>query len=239
MNGDRTVNITLKCGGEVVNIPVIPAKIIVEFGNSTPKTVDIWQKGEVDFNNGKDLDGLSWSSFFPARYDPSYCRFTNIPTPTSYRDKLNSWKNAGKVIQVICPAFNINRSMKIKTFQGEYKGQDADFYYDLEFKEYVKLPQVKVEAKKYIVVKKRDPVPVKKPAAAAKKKNTAINKGDKVRFKGGPVYLSSDAANPRVHRGAANCNCTIKNSNRHPYHLIHYSGDMVYGWVNASDCEKI
>lgn len=20
---------------------------------------------------------------------------------------------------------------------------------------------------------------------------------------------------------------------------IHYSGDMVYGWVNASDCEKI
>lgn len=32
---------------------------------------------------------------------------------------------------------------------------------------------------------------------------------------------------------------TIVNSNKHPYHLIHYSGAMVYGWVNASDCEKI
>lgn len=37
----------------------------------------------------------------------------------------------------------------------------------------------------------------------------------------------------------AKCNCTIVNSNKHPYHLIHYSGAMVYGWVNASDCEKI
>ena len=71
------------------------------------------------------------------------------------------------------------------------------------------------------------------------KKKTAIKKGDKVQFKGGPVYISSDASRPTVTRGKAKCNCTIVNSNKHPYHLIHYSGAMVYGWVNASDCEKI
>lgn len=236
MKGDIAVNITIKAGSDSLNIPVIPSKVSLLFGNSTPKTVDIWQLGEVDFNNGKELDGLGWSSFFPARYDPSYCRFSNIPTPTTYRDKLEGWKKTGTVVQVICPAYDINRSMKIKTFQGEYKGQEADFYYNLEFKEYVKLPQVKVEAKKYIVVEKRDPVPVSKPSSGNK---TAIKKGDKVRFKGGPVYVSSDASRPAANRGRADCNCTIVNSNKHPYHLIHYSGDIVYGWVNASDCEKI
>lgn len=143
------------------------------------------------------------------------------------------------MVQVIIPAMNINRSMKIKTFQGDYEGQELDYYYDLEFKEYVKLPQVKVKAKKYITVKKRDPKPVSKPSTSKNKKKTAIKKGDKVQFKGGPVYISSDASRSTVTRGKAKCNCTIVNSNKHPYHLIHYSGAMVYGWVNASDCEKI
>lgn len=237
MKGDKVVNITLNGGGVTINIPVIPPKVTVAYGNSTPKTVDIWGKGEVDFNNGKDLDGLSWSSFFPSRYDPSYCTYKNLKAVNWYRDKLESWKNSGTVIQVIIPAMNINKKMKIRTFQGDYEGQDLDFYYDIAFKEYVTLPQVKVEAKKYIVVKKRDPKPVARPSTGGGK--PAIKKGDKVRFKGGPVYLSSDAGKPRVHRGAAKCNCTIVNSNKHPYHLIYYSGDMVYGWVNASDCEKI
>ena len=74
---------------------------------------------------------------------------------------------------------------------------------------------------------------------ATVQKHARLNKGDKVQFKGGPVYISSDASRPAVTRGKAKCNCTIVNSNKHPYHLIHYSGDMVYGWVNASDCEKI
>ena len=98
---------------------------------------------------------------------------------------------------------------------------------------------MKVQAKKYITVKKRDPKPVSKPSTSKNKKKTAIKKGDKVQFKGGPVYISSDASSPAVTRGKAKCNCTIVNSNKHPYHLIHYSGAMVYGWVNASDCEKI
>ena len=241
MKGDQTVNITLKGGGTTLNIPVIPPKVNVSDGSSTPKTVNIWGKGEVDFNNGKNLDGLSWSSFFPSRYDASYCCYSNLKTVKWYIDILNNWKNSGTVIQVIIPAMNINRSMKIKTFQGDYEGQELDYYYDLEFKEYVKLPQVKVQAKKYITVKKRDPKPVSKPSTSSnnKKKKTAIKKGDKVQFKGGPVYISSDASKPAVKRGTAKCKCTIVNSNKHPYHLIYYSGDKVYGWVNASDCEKI
>ena len=59
MKGDKTVNITIKGGGVILNIPVIPSKVNVSDGSSTPKTVTIWRKGEVDFNDGKSLDGLS------------------------------------------------------------------------------------------------------------------------------------------------------------------------------------
>lgn len=240
MTGDKKVNITIKGGGVTLNLPVIPAKVEVSDGSSTPKTVNVWGKGEVDFNNGKDLDGLGWSSFFPSRYDASYCSSKKLKSVSWYKDTINKWKNKGTVVQVIIPAMDINRKMKVQTFQGSYEGQELDYYYEIEFKEYVKLPQVKVKSNKCITVEKRDPQPVKTKATDSKSgENVAIKKGDKVHFKGGPVYVSSDAAKPAAQRKEADCNCTIVNSNAHPYCLTHYSGDMVCGWVNASDCEKI
>lgn len=64
-----------------------------------------------------------------------------------------------------------------------------------------------------------------------------VKVGNIVQFKGGPVYISSMAADPTVTRGASKCKCTIVNSNAHPYHLISQDGQRVYGWVNASDVE--
>lgn len=64
-----------------------------------------------------------------------------------------------------------------------------------------------------------------------------IKVGTICQFKGGPVYISSMAAEPTVTRGASKCKCTIVNTNAHPYHLISQDGARVYGWVNASDVE--
>lgn len=64
-----------------------------------------------------------------------------------------------------------------------------------------------------------------------------VKVGNIVQFKGGPVYISSMAAEQTVTRGASKCKCTIANSNAHPYHLISQDGAKVYGWVNASDVE--
>ena len=44
MKGDKTVNITIKGGGVTLNIPVIPSKVNVSDGSSTPKTVTITVK---------------------------------------------------------------------------------------------------------------------------------------------------------------------------------------------------
>lgn len=68
-------------------------------------------------------------------------------------------------------------------------------------------------------------------------KKGEVKVGNIVQFKGGPVYISSSAAEPTVTRGASKCKCTIANSNAHPYHLISQDGKKVYGWVNAEDVE--
>lgn len=68
-------------------------------------------------------------------------------------------------------------------------------------------------------------------------KKGEVKVGNIVQFKGGPVYISSSAAEPTVTRGASKCKRTIANSNAHPYHLISQDGKKVYGWVNAEDVE--
>lgn len=68
-------------------------------------------------------------------------------------------------------------------------------------------------------------------------KKGEVKVGNIVKFKGGPVYISSSAAEPTVTRGASKCKCTIVGSGAHPYHLISQDGKKVYGWVNAEDVE--
>lgn len=59
-------------------------------------------------------------------------------------------------------------------------------------------------------------------------------------FKGGSVYVSSDAKNPAATRGRSTCKITIINSRSwavHQYHLISQDGKKVYGWVDLDKIE--
>lgn len=53
-------------------LPVVPSMIKYTDGTATPVSVNILDLGKVEFSNGVDLDSLSWSCFFPTRYDPAY-----------------------------------------------------------------------------------------------------------------------------------------------------------------------
>ena len=64
------VDITIKApDGAYVTIPVVPEEITYDDGSGTPTTVSVLNIGNIDFYNGVELDTLSFSSFFPARYD--------------------------------------------------------------------------------------------------------------------------------------------------------------------------
>ncbi len=61
-------------------------------------------------------------------------------------------------------------------------------------------------------------------------------------FKGGPVYVSSDAGTPAAQRGRSTCKITIINTRnwaKHGYHLISQDGKNVYGWVDKSNIEGV
>lgn len=72
------------------------------------------------------------------------------------------------------------------------------------------------------------------------KKETVIKVGSIVVFKGGNVYVSSDAKKVAAKRGRSTCKVTIiskKSWSVHQYHLISTDGGKVYGWVDKSNIE--
>ena len=92
-----------------------------------------------------------------------------------------------------------------------------------------------------------NPAYVKKAATTKKQVNAKVNKPDLrvggiVVFKGGNVYVSSDAKKPAAKRGRSTCKITIINTRSwgiHAYHLISTDGKKVYGWVDKSNIEAL
>ena len=75
-----------------------------------------------------------------------------------------------------------------------------------------------------------------------KKENPDLSVGSIVVFKGGSVYVSSDATKAAATRGRSTCKITIINTrswSKHSYHLISTDGGMVYGWVDKSNIEGV
>lgn len=75
-----------------------------------------------------------------------------------------------------------------------------------------------------------------------KKTNPDLSVGAIVVFKGGPVYVSSDATKPAAKRGRSTCKITIINErswSKHSYHLISTDGGRVYGWVDKENIEGV
>ncbi len=72
------------------------------------------------------------------------------------------------------------------------------------------------------------------------KKNAS--EGDTVTFKGGYVYVASDAKKPASKRGQSTCKLTKISTlagATHIYHLISTDGKGVYGWVDAANVSGV
>lgn len=72
------------------------------------------------------------------------------------------------------------------------------------------------------------------------KSNPVLKVGSIVVFKGGNVYVSSDAKKAAAKRGRSTCKITIistKSWSKHQYHLISTDGGKVYGWVDKANIE--
>lgn len=166
--------------GQYLRIPVIPETIDYTDGDTQVNSVNILQLGAVDFPNGVDLDSTGWSSFFPATYDPSYCKYSELEKPLDYRNHISSWKDAGTSLQLIIPAAGINKNMYVKSFNWSLKGAEGDLYYNIGFKELKILRPIQINTDAATVSKEANKTPAARPAVPTTQasKTYTVKSGD-------------------------------------------------------------
>lgn len=155
------------------------------------------------------------------------------------RASINKLKNEGSLIKYV--GNNVVSDMQIQSFRTGYANTTwGGMSFTMELKE------VRIAKSAYQPPQQQQPSNSgsNSGSTTTPKPNTAteIKKGSTVVFKGGSVYVSSDAKKAAANRGRSTC--TVQNINtkswaKHPYHLISKDGGKVYGWVDKKDIEGV
>lgn len=148
------INFTDPQTGESLQLPVLPPEITVKWERQT-ETVNILNLGEVDFTTGKKLQEISFSSFFPVEYTPTYCRYADIPDPAEAYMTLDGWCAARGTdyvpdrpvrLMIVGTSLNINMLVLITSLEVKDRGgEPGDIYYSLACREYREI-KVRTEA---------------------------------------------------------------------------------------------
>lgn len=146
------------------------------------------------------------------------------------RAKIEALKNAGSLITY--KGRNAMSNMQIQSFDSEHDNKTwGGFVFSMTLKE------VRIAAPSYTAK-----TTTAKAQKTEKKTNPKLEVGAIVVFKGGNVYVSSDATKAAANRGRSTCKITIINErswSKHDYHLISTDGGKVYGWVDKGNIEGV
>ena len=121
-------------GSKAVQIPVLPPEYSVT-SKQNNVTVNVITKGEVTLKGKRGLQEISFSSFFPKRYDSAYCSVRNLKSPTEYVRTIEKMKREGTV-KLIITGTPINYRVTIESFEWGENDGTGDISYTLTFKEY-------------------------------------------------------------------------------------------------------
>lgn len=121
-------------GSRRVRIPVLPSEYSVTSAQNNT-TVNVIGLGDVTLKGMRGLREISFSSFFPRRYDSSYCETSNLRSPRAYVDVIEKLKRAGTV-KLIITGTPINFRCTIESFDWGENDRTGDIAYSLTLKEY-------------------------------------------------------------------------------------------------------
>ena len=142
-------------------------------------------------------------------------------------DKIEALKNSGSLIKY--NGLNVLGNYLISSFNTSEDNRTwGGANFDMEL----------VEAR--IAKSAYDPSKQKAAEKSKQVNNPTLKVGAIVVFKGGSVYVSSDATKAAATRGRSTCKITIINNrswSKHDYHLISTDGKKVYGWVDKENIE--
>lgn len=117
--------------GTELHFPVNPGEVAIR-REKMYETVNIISLGEADFRSGEKIKEISFSSFFPARYDPSYCRYPDLPVPDKAMRQLIDWTNGGTPVRFMITGSEINELVLVSSHTCTFKGgEPGDIYFDL------------------------------------------------------------------------------------------------------------
>jgi hypothetical protein len=130
------VQIWLK-GGAPMRFPVLPGEYKVQ-GSRGIETVNINAVGETDLGGMRGLRTVSFSSFFPKRYNPSYCEFRGIKNPQRYVKQIEQMMNGG-IVKLIITGTAINFPCRISSFEWGEDDGTGDIRFSITLKEHRKI----------------------------------------------------------------------------------------------------
>ncbi|ANF95978.1 LysM peptidoglycan-binding domain-containing protein [Paenibacillus bovis] len=131
------------------HFPVNPEEISISRSKGY-ETINMLEYGEFDFTIGDKIKEISFSSFFPKDYDPSYCRYSNLPAPQAATNQLNHFLVSKRPAQLIITGTGVNVPVYLITYNTNFRGgEPGDISFDLTFRTWrdAKVKQQKTTAK--------------------------------------------------------------------------------------------
>lgn len=117
--------------GIELHLPVNPEEVNIRREKAID-TVNIINIGEVDFPVGEKVKEVTFSSFFPAEYDSSYCRYPDIPDPQEAMNQLTAWTVGKKPVRLLITDTIINVLVLVTAHTTTFKGgEPGDVYFEL------------------------------------------------------------------------------------------------------------
>lgn len=121
-------------GSEKIRVPVLPSGYQVSSAQMD-ETVTVTGLGEILLKGKRGLVQVSFSSFFPAVYDPGYCEYSGIKSPMQYVDMIEGMKRSGTV-KLVMTGISASMRCRIQSFEWGEEDGTGDISYTLAMKEY-------------------------------------------------------------------------------------------------------
>lgn len=124
-------------GSEKLRLPVNPETIRISISHGF-EDVQVTQLGEFTVIGNEQMPEISFSSFFPRDYNPSYCEYADFPDPWTCHGLLRKWQTSGRPMRLTITGTPVNKAVTLRNIEiePERAGHPGDIFYTLTFKEY-------------------------------------------------------------------------------------------------------
>lgn len=120
--GPNKMSFTLKDGNTPFQFPVNPEEVNISRSKGY-ETVNMLEHGEFDFAQGEKVKEITFSSFFPKRFDPSYCMDEkSFLDPRVAMNVLNTFLISKKPLRFIISETGVNVPVFIVSLNSSFRG---------------------------------------------------------------------------------------------------------------------